>query len=145
MRLALVACLAAGLGACSTQGLLNSGSGVWADLTEQPAVPAGVEREYQAAVERMVAGDDAAAISRLQAFIEKHPEYPGAYVNLAIVLDRLISESADGSSSELLEKAIREHPDLERDIRELYATAMIASDVSTSSRCWCRVRPPPAS
>ena len=46
------------------------------------------------------------------------------------MLDRLINASSDGSSSELLEQAIREHSDLEHDLRELYATAMIASDVA---------------
>ena len=49
---------------------------------------------------------------------------------LALVLDQMISKNGKGSSSEILDQTIRENPDLESDIRELYATAMIASDVA---------------
>ena len=49
---------------------------------------------------------------------------------LALALDELINASTVGSSAELLEATVRKHPDLEREIRELYATAMIASDVA---------------
>lgn len=49
---------------------------------------------------------------------------------LAVVLDQLISDSGDSLSAELLERAIHENPDLESEIRELYATAMIATDVA---------------
>jgi eukaryotic-like serine/threonine-protein kinase len=49
---------------------------------------------------------------------------------LADVLDRLINDSQSGSSAEFLDKAVRENPDLESDIRELYATAMVAADVA---------------
>jgi serine/threonine-protein kinase len=49
---------------------------------------------------------------------------------LALVLDRLINESKDGRSAAPLEVAVRENPDLEHELRELYATAMIAADVA---------------
>lgn len=49
---------------------------------------------------------------------------------LAIVLDRLVHDSSSGSSADLLDQAIRDNPDLETDIRELYGTAMIARDVA---------------
>lgn len=49
---------------------------------------------------------------------------------LALVLDRLLRDSQQGSSAEMLDRAVRENPDLEADIRELYTTAMIASDVA---------------
>ncbi|MCP4781996.1 MAG: serine/threonine protein kinase [Fuerstiella sp.] len=49
---------------------------------------------------------------------------------LAEVLDRLINDSQSASSAGLLDKAVRENPDLESDIRGLYATAMIAADVA---------------
>ena len=49
---------------------------------------------------------------------------------LALILDQLINESANGTSAGNLEATIRQHPDLEREIRELYGTAMIASDVA---------------
>jgi serine/threonine protein kinase len=49
---------------------------------------------------------------------------------LAKVLDRLINDSQGDSSAELLDHAVHDNPDLEADIRELYATAMIAADVA---------------
>ncbi|MCP4170802.1 MAG: serine/threonine protein kinase [Fuerstiella sp.] len=49
---------------------------------------------------------------------------------LAKVLDRLINDSQGDSSAELLDQAVHDNPDLEADIRELYATAMIAADVA---------------
>lgn len=49
---------------------------------------------------------------------------------LAVVLDELLNDSGHGPSPERLEQAVQEHPDLEAEIRELYATAMIASDVA---------------
>ena len=49
---------------------------------------------------------------------------------LAKVLDTLVNDSRNGSSANALDQAIRENPDLEADIRELYATAMIAADVA---------------
>lgn len=49
---------------------------------------------------------------------------------LALVLDDLIHDSDAGRSAESLDAAVAAHPDLERELRELYATAMIASDVA---------------
>ncbi|GAB5443257.1 MAG: serine/threonine-protein kinase [Fuerstiella sp.] len=49
---------------------------------------------------------------------------------LALVLDRLLNESKDGRSAAPLDAAVRENPDLEHELRELYATAMIAADVA---------------
>ena len=49
---------------------------------------------------------------------------------LAVVLDELVRQSSDGASVVSLNSAIAKHPDLESELRELYATAMIASDVA---------------
>lgn len=52
---------------------------------------------------------------------------------LAVVLDRLLNGStidSGGSTAELLDRAVSEHPDLEAEIRELYSTAMIVDDVA---------------
>ncbi|MCR9202589.1 MAG: serine/threonine protein kinase [Planctomycetaceae bacterium] len=49
---------------------------------------------------------------------------------LAIILDDLVNSSSAGGATDQLEKAVRENPDLASDLRELYATAMIASDVA---------------
>lgn len=51
-------------------------------------------------------------------------------LRLAVVLDELIQQSTDGASVVSLNAAIAKHPDLQAELRELYATAMIASDVA---------------
>ena len=49
---------------------------------------------------------------------------------LAVVLEAMLLESPNGASDACLNRAIAENPDLESDLRELWATAMIASDVA---------------
>ncbi|HQZ65245.1 MAG TPA: serine/threonine-protein kinase [Planctomycetaceae bacterium] len=49
---------------------------------------------------------------------------------LAVVFDQLMQDSKGGSSLQRLEEAIRKHPDLELDLRELFATAQIAEDIA---------------
>jgi len=51
--------------------------------------PPWIKRKYQAALETMESGDDAVAAQTFEQFIDAHPHYPGAYVNLAIIYDRL--------------------------------------------------------
>jgi len=49
---------------------------------------------------------------------------------LAVVFDQLMQDSKEGSALERLEFAIQQHPDLEQDLRELFATAQIADDIA---------------
>ena len=49
---------------------------------------------------------------------------------LAVVFDQLMQDSRSGSSSKRLEDAISANPDLEHDLRELFATAQIADDIA---------------
>ncbi|HRA86756.1 MAG TPA: serine/threonine-protein kinase [Planctomycetaceae bacterium] len=49
---------------------------------------------------------------------------------LAVVFDQLMQDSKGGSSLQRLDEAIRKHPDLELDLRELFATAQIADDIA---------------
>ena len=49
---------------------------------------------------------------------------------LAIAFDELIQDSRNGSPLHRLEEAIRKNPDLEKDLRELFATAQFADDVA---------------
>jgi len=49
---------------------------------------------------------------------------------LAVIFDRLMQDSKTGSPEQPLKAAIRENPDLEQDLRELWATAMYADDVA---------------
>lgn len=49
---------------------------------------------------------------------------------LAIVFDQLMQDSRSGSPLQKLEVAIQQHPDLARDLKELFATAQIADDIA---------------
>lgn len=49
---------------------------------------------------------------------------------LAVVLDQLMNDSRSGAGQQMLEEAIRCNPDLERDLRELFATAQMADDLA---------------
>ncbi len=49
---------------------------------------------------------------------------------LAIVFDQLMQDSRSGSPQQKLEVAIRQHPDLAQDLKELFATAQIADDIA---------------
>ncbi|MFM7055679.1 MAG: serine/threonine-protein kinase [Planctomycetota bacterium] len=49
---------------------------------------------------------------------------------LAVILDRLLHDSKGGHGQQRLEEAIRLHPDLEQDLRELIATAQMADDLA---------------
>ena len=68
--------------------------------------------------------------SRTKTSGDEHDDVSVRDERLAEVLDRLINDSQRYSSAELLDQAVRDNPDLEADIRELYATAMIAADVA---------------
>lgn len=49
---------------------------------------------------------------------------------LAVIFDRLLQDSQRGNGQQRLEDAIRQHPDLEQDLRELFATAQMAEDLA---------------
>ena len=49
---------------------------------------------------------------------------------LAVVFDQLMQDSRVGSAQKRLNDAVRQHPDLASDLRELFATAQIADDIA---------------
>jgi len=49
---------------------------------------------------------------------------------LAVIFDRLLQDSRHGNGQQRLEEAIRLNPDLEQDLRELFATAQMAEDLA---------------
>ncbi len=49
---------------------------------------------------------------------------------LAVVFDQLMQDSKGGAAQKRLNAAIRQHPDLATDLRELFATAQIADDIA---------------
>ncbi len=50
--------------------------------------PPRIKRKYETALATMESGDDLAAAAEFRQFIITHPQYPGAYVNLAIIYAR---------------------------------------------------------
>ncbi len=61
--------------------------GADADEALEP-VPAAVTQAYDRALAAMLGGDDTEAELELEHLILQHPDYPGPYVNLAIVYER---------------------------------------------------------
>lgn len=49
---------------------------------------------------------------------------------LAVVFDQLMQDSKSGPAQNRLDDAVRRHPDLASDLRELFATAQIADDIA---------------
>lgn len=78
------------LSGCSVMG----SSGTADSRAALESVPAGVQKDYRRAVAKLEAGDDVAAAVELERFIERHPDYANAYVNLAIVRDRQADAAA---------------------------------------------------
>jgi len=69
--------------------------------------PDNVRFEYEAAVNRIEIGEDAAATRLFERFIVNHPKYPGAYVNLAILYEK---EGRTSDAVKLLNQAISAAP-----------------------------------
>ena len=51
-------------------------------------VPNGIQRDYEKATQAFQAGDYVAAEAGFQRFVEQHPQFSNAYVNLAILMDK---------------------------------------------------------
>ena len=49
---------------------------------------------------------------------------------LAVVFDQMMQASKPGSPQKRLDDAVRLHPDLARDLRELFATTLIVDDIA---------------
>lgn len=78
--LVLLATAALLLSACATGPGRDAGMRI-----ERSDVPGKALTMYRQAVERMAAGDTVDAELRFKEFLLAYPEYPGAYVNLAII------------------------------------------------------------
>ncbi len=83
------------LSGCSMSGMMPAAS---ADTAAVP-VPAAVQRDYDRAIVMMTAGDAASAEAQLLRFVERHPGYANAHVNLAILQEQ--RGDADGATQQL--------------------------------------------
>jgi Tfp pilus assembly protein PilF len=93
--------------ACAGQGVKQGGEQAQALPVELIDAPPAVQRDYRAALEQMESENDAAAASQFEDFVVRHPGYPGAYVNLAIIYDR---QNRIDEALWLLDKAIAADP-----------------------------------
>ncbi len=91
-RFAALLCVLVSLGACgsaSPKQLSSANDNAAVSPDGQPIelreVPPEALTMYEQAVAAMASGDFLDAQIQLQEFILKHPDYPGAYVNLAII------------------------------------------------------------
>lgn len=99
-------CIAAGvmLASCSSSRVRPADP----ESDQLASVPDSVQREYAEAVAKIAADNDAAAIRQLEEFISENPQYPGAYINLAILYDR---QNQIEQALWLLNRAIEIEPD----------------------------------
>ena len=74
----------------------------------EPSTPPGALTLYEQAAAVMAAGDYTEAQRRFEEFVNRYPNYPGAYVNLAII-DMHANDDAAAESS--LNAALRLNPD----------------------------------
>jgi len=89
--------ISAGCASSGPQRAAANGAGASVD-GQLPAVPARAQTMYEQAVAIMAAGDFVDAELRLKEFLLQYPNYPGAFVNLAIIYssngDDLAAEAA---------------------------------------------------
>jgi tetratricopeptide (TPR) repeat protein len=81
----LLASGCASTGSNQSTATAAGGSGDIVDGQQQPVVPARTQTLYEQAIAVMAAGDFVDAELRLKEFLLQYPNYPGAYVNLAII------------------------------------------------------------
>ena len=92
---------------CAGQGVKSGGEQAQLLPAELVEAPVAVQRDYRAALEQMEGKNDAAAASQFEDFVQRHPGYPGAYVNLAIIYDR---QNRTAEALWLLDQAIATDP-----------------------------------
>lgn len=98
------------LGRCFALALLlvTAGcAGPQQSLTETPAatitVPPAAQRQYNEALEWLEAGEFEAAAVQFEAFVQRYPNFAGAYINLAIIDVKL---ERDDDALLMLERAL---------------------------------------
>jgi len=83
----------------------------------------------------MESGDDAAAAVQFEQFIDAYPHYPGAYVNLGIVYDRL--ERTDEAYA-MLDQAMEIVPEYVYALNQLGMMKRRAGDFEGARDAWLR-------
>lgn len=94
-RTASLLIIALGITACAGNGSPRS-----LEPVAQTEIPASVEAEYADALAAMQAGNDDFALRALETFIERHPGFAGAHVNVSIV------QARNGRDAEALASAM---------------------------------------
>jgi Tfp pilus assembly protein PilF len=117
------------LTACAGSVKQSSSAGVAADVE----IPATVRQDFDAALARVAAGDDAAAIRDLEVFIQRYPDYSAAYTNLAIVYER---QKQTEQALWLLKKAIEVDPSAVEAMNRLGLLSRQQGDFAAAEAYW---------
>jgi Tfp pilus assembly protein PilF len=113
------------LGGCATAAKQNQTAGA--------VIPEQIQQEFGAAVAKVTAGDDTAAIQQLETFIERYPNYSAAYVNLAIVYQR---QNQVEQAVWLLNKAIEVDPAAVEAMNQLGVISRRQGDFAAAEAHW---------
>lgn len=120
------------LSGCSTGSLMQSKTSGGAEQTLVKA-PAGVQRDYQKALKAFQAGDLDVAELRFRNFVQAHPEYANAYVNLAILLDQ---RGVTDEAVNLLESAVDVDPQNVFALNRLGLIKRQQGDFAAAEQAW---------
>ncbi|MCP4277021.1 MAG: tetratricopeptide repeat protein [Gammaproteobacteria bacterium] len=112
----------------------NTGRGAW-NAPEYVYQPTRVKRKYAAALKTMESGDDVEAAVQFEQFVDVYPYYPGAYVNLGIIYDRL--ERTDDAYA-MLYRAIDIIPEYVYALNQLGMMKRRAGDFDGARNAWLR-------
>ncbi len=98
VRLAAFAVLTAVVGCAAPEKMQNEQA-----VSEQVVIPVAVQREYSAALMQLEAGDFVTATAQFEAFVEKHPDYAAAYINLASIYAQ---QQRDSEAMQMIKRAL---------------------------------------
>jgi tetratricopeptide (TPR) repeat protein len=99
------------------------------------AAPPAVQRDYQAALEQMAQQNDTAAASQFEEFVARHPGYPGAYINLAIIYD---GQNRTEEALGLLDQALAADPGSVYALNRLALIKRRQGQFSAAEAAWLR-------
>lgn len=122
--------LAAVLSACAIPG-----TGTHSVATDQLLVSPAVQRDYDAAVAALSAGQHKAALRQFEHFVQAYPHSPGAWVNLALV--QLTLEQPE-SALLSVERAVAIDGDYAPALNQLGVIKRQQGDFAAAEQAWLR-------
>ncbi len=123
------------LAGCAVQGTKHGSEPAQLLPAELADAPAAVQHDYRAALKQMEQNNDTAAASQFEDFVVRHPGYPGAYVNLAIIYDR---QNRTEEALWLLQQAIDADPDSVYALNRLGLIKRRQGEFSKAEAAWLK-------